>query len=101
MTNAFGKVDIHHPERLIAGQLVTVEFDFEVGSRGMSERGILRIGLPSVAWGRPEVPQYYFWSAFARGKDRLYCVHEARDFSGATFTPSRSTTAGATRTKKE
>ena len=76
MTNEFGKVEIHHPKCLIAGQIVCVEFDFEVGSRGMSEGASLRIGLPSVAWGRPEVPQYYFWSEYARGKDRVYTQYD-------------------------
>ncbi len=72
----FGSIRIDHPQPLIAGQRVTVVFDFTVGRGGMCEGGKLRIGLPSVAWARPEVPQYYFWSEFARGKDRRYTQYD-------------------------
>ena len=72
----FGSIKIRHPQPLIAGQLVTVLFDFTVGRAGMREGAKLRIGLPSVAWARPEVPQYYFWSEFARGKDRRYTQYD-------------------------
>ena len=39
----FGCVKISHPKPLIAGQLVTVVFDFTVGDGGMREDGRLRI----------------------------------------------------------
>ena len=71
-----GEVQIRYPEPLIAGRLVTVVFDYTVGPEGMAEDGRLRIGLPSVAWAKPEVPQYYFWSEFARGKNRRYTQYD-------------------------
>jgi len=61
---------------MIAGQLVTVVFTYAVGEDGMKEGGRLRIGLPSVAWSKPEVPQYYFWSEFARGRQRMYTQYD-------------------------
>ena len=72
----FGTIRIDHPQPLVAGRLVTVVFDFTVGEGGMREGGKLRIGLPSVAWARPEVPQYYFWSEFARGENRRYTQYD-------------------------
>ena len=72
----FGRIEIHQPQVLIAGQGVTVVFDFTVGEGGMREGGKLRIGLPNVGWAKPEVPQYYFWSEFARGKERRYTQYD-------------------------
>ena len=72
----FGRIDISHPKPLIAGALVTVVCDFTVGPGGMREGSRLRIGLPNVGWARPEVPQYYFWSEFARGKERRYTDYD-------------------------
>ena len=58
----YGRVHIKYPQPLIAGQLVTVVFEYTVEEQGMREGGRLRIGLPNVGWAKPEVPQYYFWS---------------------------------------
>ena len=74
--NNAGHVDIHHPQPLVAGQLVTVQFKFTVGPREMREGGRLRVGLPNVGWAIPEVPQYYFWSDFARGRKRRYTQYD-------------------------
>ncbi len=71
-----GKINIQFPQPLVSGQLVTVKFQYTVGKTGMREGGRLRIGLPSVAWAQPEVPQYYFWSEFARGKKRRYTQYD-------------------------
>ena len=65
-----GDIRICHPEPLIAGQLVTVVFKYTVGEQGLAEGGKLRIGLPHVGWRSPEVPQYYFWSEYVKGKGR-------------------------------
>lgn len=75
-TNDCGRIDIRYPAPLIAGQLVTIRFEYTVGQAGMVENGRLRIGMPSVAWGPPLVPQYYFWSEYAKGKDRKYTAYD-------------------------
>ena len=64
------------PERLIAGELVTVDFEYTVGEAGLAEGGKLRVGLPHVGWKSPEVPQYYFWSEYAKGKNRRYTNYD-------------------------
>jgi len=71
-----GRLEIRYDEPLIAGRLVTVVFEYTVGARGMCEGGRLRLGLPSVAWAVPLVPQHYFWSAYARGRDRTYTQYD-------------------------
>ncbi|MAE66029.1 MAG: hypothetical protein CMJ18_17290, partial [Phycisphaeraceae bacterium] len=76
MNGDHGTIDIRYEEPLIAGRLVTVEFICTVGSSGLAENGRLRIGLPGVCWGRPEVPQYYFWGEYAKGKERRYTQYD-------------------------
>ena len=71
-----GQIVIRYEEPLIAGRLVTVEFEYTVGGGGLAENGRLRIGLPNVAWAKPEVPQYYFWSEYAKGKQRRYTDYD-------------------------
>lgn len=71
-----GKIEVKYEEPLIAGQLVTVVFEYTVGTEGLQENGRLRIGLPNLGWAEPEVPQYYFWSEFAKGKDRRYTDYD-------------------------
>ena len=71
-----GNLRISHPEPLIAGRLVTVVFEYTVGERGLHEGGKLRIGLPHVGWASPEVPQYYFWSEYVKGKGRRYTAYD-------------------------
>jgi len=71
-----GKISVQYNEPLIAGQLVTIVFECTVGEAGLAENGRLRIGLPNVGWTKPLVPQYYFWSEYARGKDRTYTEYD-------------------------
>jgi len=71
-----GRIDIQYPEPLIAGQLVTVVFEYTAGKAGLAEGGKLRVGLPNVGWAEPLVPQYYFWSEHAKGKDRRYTQYD-------------------------
>ena len=71
-----GRLDIRYDEPIVAGQLVTVVFEYTVGAGGMREGGRLRIGLPSVGWAMPLVPQHYFWSEYAKGKDRTYTQYD-------------------------
>lgn len=71
-----GAIDIRCDDPLVAGALTTIAFDYTVGAAGLAEGGRLRVGLPHVGWGRPEVGQYYFWSAFASGKDRRYTQYD-------------------------
>ena len=87
----FGSIKIDYPQPLIAGQLVTVVFDFTVGNGGMREGGRLRIGLPNVGWARPEVPQYYFWSEFARGKERRYTQYDRVNTTAKLKTEGKAT----------
>jgi len=72
----FGRISIEYPVPLIAGELVTVVFNYTVGEKGLAEKGRLRIGLPNVGWHPPEVPQHYFWSEYAKGKDREYTQYD-------------------------
>ena len=64
-----GQIEILYDQPLIAGQLVTVVFEYTVGRAGLTEGGRLRLGLPCVSWSAPTVRQYYFWSEYAKGKD--------------------------------
>ena len=73
---ALGQIEIRYQEPLIAGQLVTVVFEYTVGKAGLAEGGRLRIGLPGVSWAAPLVRQYYFWSEYAKGKDRRYTNYD-------------------------
>lgn len=71
-----GQIVTRYEQPLIAGQLVTVVFEYTVGKAGLTEGGRLRIGLPCVSWAPPLVPQYYFWSEYAKGKDRRYTAYD-------------------------
>ena len=71
-----GRIFVRYSKPLIAGQLVTCIFEYTVGKVGIAENGELRIGLPNVGWSKPLVPQYYFWSEYARGKDRIYTEYD-------------------------
>ena len=84
-------MEIKYPKPFIAGQLVTVRFEYTVGSIGFSQGGRLRIGLPGVGWAKPEVPQYYFWSEFAQGKDRKYTQYDRVNTTVTLKTQRRAT----------
>ena len=71
-----GAIAVKYDEPLIAGRLVSIVFEYTVGKAGLAQNGKLRIGLPSVAWALPEVPQYYFWSEYAKGKERCYTEYD-------------------------
>ena len=71
-----GRLEIHYDEPLIAGELVTVVFEYVTGEAGLAEGCKVKIGLPSVGWAPPEIPQYYFWSEHAKGKERRYTDYD-------------------------
>ena len=71
-----GVFNVVEPAPRIAGRHVTIGFEYTVGEAGLSEGGQLRIGLPNTAWAKPEVPQYYFWSEYARGERRRYTDYD-------------------------
>lgn len=69
-------LEIRFREPLTAGQIVSIVFDYTVGQTGLAQGGKLRIGLPTTGWAEPLVPQYYFWSEYARGKARRYTDYD-------------------------
>ena len=71
-----GRIEIDFDAPLIAGEPVTVLFRYTVGTTVLPEGARLRIGLPNISWARPEPAQYYFWSEYARGKDRTYTDYD-------------------------
>ncbi len=70
------RIEIDFDAPLIAGEPVTVLFRYTVGATVLPEGARLRIGLPNISWARPEPAQYYFWSEYARGKDRTYTDYD-------------------------
>ena len=70
------RLTIQYPEPLVAGELVTVRFIYEVASAGMAAGGRLRLALPNPGWGQPLVPQHYFWDCYQKGKDRHYTDYD-------------------------
>lgn len=71
-----GTIFVEYPTPLIAGEFVTVKFTYRIGPAGMAEGSRLRIGLPNPGWGKPLVPQAYFWDCYQKGKDRRYTDYD-------------------------
>ena len=75
-TGDTGNLNVRYDTPLIAGSLVTIAFEYTAGPAGLPEGSRLRLGLPCVGWAVPLVPQHYFWSAYARGRDRTYTDYD-------------------------
>ena len=67
---------MHPGPDFTAGDIITINFEYTVGSAGMKEGGRLRVGLPNPGWGEPLVPQAYFWDCYQKGKDRRYTDYD-------------------------
>ena len=91
MNNNNGSITIEYPKPLIAGDYTTVRFIYTLGPEGMNEGGRLRIALPNPGWGKPLVPQHYFWDCYQKGKDRRYTNYDRVNTTAAV----KSTTRGA------
>ena len=87
----YGTIKFTFPEPLIAGEIVTLTCEYTVGKRGFAKNGKLRIGLPNTGWSEPLVPQYYFWSEYAEGKDRTYTQYHRVNTTARLVTNSKAT----------
>ncbi len=84
-----GSITIQYPEPLVAGELVTVRFMYEVASAGMAAGGRLRLALPNPGWAQPLVPQHYFWDCYQKGRDRRYTDYDKVNTTAAIISKSR------------
>jgi len=85
-------IQFEYSEPLIAGEHITLTCEYTVGENGFAQNGKLRIGLPNTGWFKPLVPQYYFWSEYADGKNRTYTQYHRVNTSARLITSSKAAT---------